>query len=214
MPSTPQISVIMPVHNFGHLLKESIDSVLVQSMPDFELIIVNDGSTDNSSEIARSFLDRRIKVIDFSENRGCYPARNAGMIAATGKYFCVMDADDVCLPERLEKQYIFMEENSDLGLIGGAYIIMNSNNFVFRESEYDIIKLMMLTFCYLHHPTCMVRSCLIEKYDLYYDESYTYASDYNWQVRASSLFTVSNINEPVLLYRRHFQQISSNKSVE
>ena len=96
-------------------MRESIDSVLVQTMPNFELIIVNDGSTDNSSEVAHSYLDKRIKVIDFPTNRGCYPATNVGMRAAMGKYLCVVDADDINLCERFEKQYQFLEENKELG---------------------------------------------------------------------------------------------------
>ncbi len=87
MKYNPLVSVIMPVYNYGHLIKESIDSVLAQTMPDFELIIVNDGSTDNSSEIAHSYLDKRIKVIDFLENKGCYPAMNTGMRVAKVSIF-------------------------------------------------------------------------------------------------------------------------------
>ena len=214
MKLSPLISVVMPVHNYGHLIKESIDSVLAQTMPDFELIIVNDGSSDNSSEVARSFLDNRIKVIDFQENKGCYPARNAGMRAAKGKYICVMDADDLCLPERLEKQYQFMEENKEVGMIGGVYRKMDNDQYDFRDTDYETIKLLLLKFCYLVHATCMVRTSLIVKYDLYYDESYRYASDHDWVVRASSLFPVSNINVPLLLIRRHAQQISTSKRRE
>ena len=214
MKLNPVISVVMPVYNYGSFIKESIESVLVQTMSDFELIIVNDGSSDDSGEIAHSYLDKRVKVVDFSENRGCYPARNAGMRMALGKYICVMDADDVCLPERLEKQFRFMEENSEFGLLGSAYQIYNSYLIKYRETDYETIKLLLLRFCYLFHPTCMIKTSLIEKYGLYYNESYTYASDYDWLVRASALFPISNINDPILLHRTHFQQISSSKKRE
>ena len=214
MHSCPSISVVMPVYNYGHLIKESIDSVLTQSMLDFELIIVNDGSLDNSSEIAHSYLDKRLKVIDFPENRGNYPARNAGMRMATGKYICVTDADDLCLPDRLEKQFLFMEMNKEIGLIGGGYKTADSSRNVFRETDYEIIKIMLLRYCYLHHPTCMIRTKFVEKYNLYYNESYRYASDHDWEVRASSFFPISNINDPVLLYRKHARQISINKRNE
>jgi glycosyltransferase involved in cell wall biosynthesis len=211
MKFTPAISIVMPVYNYGHLIKYSIDSVLDQAMSDFELIVVNDGSTDSSSEIAHSYFDKRVKVMDLPVNQGCYPARNAGMKAASGKYICVMDADDLCMPERLEKQYQFMEENAGIGLIGGAYKIWDSNQIVFRESDYETIKVLLLQHCYLHHPTCMIRALLVKKNDLYYNESYKFASDHDWQVRASSLFPVSNLNVPVLLYRKHDRQISATK---
>jgi hypothetical protein len=125
-----------------------------------------------------------------------------------------MDSDDLCLSERLEKQYGFMEENADLGLIGGVYKLMGSNRYSFRETDYETIKLLLLQHCYLHHPTCMVRTSLVRKHDLYYDESYRYASDHDLQIRASSLFPISNINVPVLLYRKHERQISSNKQID
>jgi len=211
MKSNHVISVVMPAHNYGKFISESIDSVLAQTMPDFELIVINDGSTDESGEIAHSYLDKRVKVIDFPENRGCYPARNAGMRVASGKYICVMDADDVCLPERLEKQYQFMEENTEYGLIGGAYQIYNSYQPLFKETDFESIKLLLLSFCYLRHPTCMIRTSVFQKYNLYYNESYTYASDYDWQVRASSFFPITIINHPLLLHRTHDQQISTSK---
>ena len=204
----------MPVYNYGSFIKESIDSVLNQTMIDFELIIINDGSTDNSSEIAHSYLDKRLKIIDLPRNRGNYTARNSGMRIAAGKYICVMDADDLCLPDRLEKQYRFMEENAEFGLIGGAFKYFHNNRPVFRETDYETIQLLLLLYCYLHHPTCMIRSSYVRKYNLFYNESYTYSSDHDWEVRASSLFPIGNINEPLLFYRSHDKQISNRKKME
>lgn len=214
MKHNPVISVIMPVYNYGHLIKESIDSVLAQTMPDFELIIVNDGSTDNSSEIAHSYFDRRIKVIDFPENRGCYPAMNTGMRAAKGEYLCVVGADDINLSKRLEKQYRFLEENKEFGVIGSAYQILNNCLPAYRETDYETIKVLFLRTCYLCHGTCMIRTSLVQKYDLYYNETYTYASDYDWLARALSLFPGTNINEVLYQIRRHARQITTSKSRE
>jgi glycosyltransferase involved in cell wall biosynthesis len=210
----PLVSVVMPVHNYGMYIKEAIDSILSQSMPDFEFIIINDGSTDDSSEIAHSYSDSRIRTVDFSENKGCYPARNHGMQLAKGKYICVMDADDICLPKRLELQCIFLEANPDIGLTGTAYRYMNNLHPVYRATDPEIIRLLQLRFCYLLHPTCMIRHSFVKKYNLYYDENFTYASDYAWQVKASSLFPVSNINEILLLYRQHNNQISTKGASE
>jgi glycosyltransferase involved in cell wall biosynthesis len=201
----------MPVYNYAIFIQDAIKSVLSQTLTNFELIVINDGSTDESSVIAHSYTDRRINVIDLENNMGCYSARNIGMKMAQGKYICVMDADDVCLPNRLEVQYKYLETNPKTGLIGTAYQAMNTNIKIFRESEYEKIKLMLLSYCYLLHPTCMIRSSLVKKYGLYYNESYTYASDYAWQVKASSLFSIGNINELLLLYRSHDQQISTSK---
>lgn len=208
----PFVSVVMPVHNYGLYIKDAIDSVLNQTMVDFEFIIVNDGSTDNSSEIAHSYNDSRIRIIDFTENRGCYPARNYGMRLAQGKYICVMDADDICIPERLELQSAFLEENTSIGLIGSAFLYMNDFRPVYKATDPEIIRLLLLRYCYILHPTCMIRHSQIKKHNLYYDENLTYASDYAWLVKASTLFPVSNVNDVLLLYREHEHQISSRES--
>lgn len=209
----PQISVIMPVYNSELYVGEAIQSILDQSLSDFELIIINDGSTDESSTIAHSYTDKRIKILDLP-HVGCYPARNAGMRSAQGKYIAVMDADDICQQQRLELQYHFLEQNPEIGMIGGAYQYVTGSDIAYRETEHEIIKLMLLHYCYLHHPTCMVRASLITKYCLCYNEKYVYASDYDWQVKASSLFSVGNINESILLHRRHDGQISLSKKDE
>jgi len=212
MRKTPAISVVMPVYNYGHYIRDSIDSILAQTMSDFELIVVNDGSSDNSGEIAHSYLDRRIRIIDFDEQSGCYPARNTGMKIAKGKYICVMDADDVSLPDRLEQQYRFLEENTEFGVIGGAFQMMGNQRVFYRETDFETIKLLILRFCYLCHATCMIRTSLVREHGLYYNESYTYASDHDWIARASSLFPVTNMNEIVYKIRTHPQQISTAKS--
>ena len=214
MKSSPAISVVMPVYNYEQFITDSIDSILSQTMSDFELIVVNDGSSDNSGKIAHSCPDKRVKVIDFPENRGCYPAQNVGMRAAKGKYICVMGADDLSFPNRLETQYRFLEENTEFGLIGGAYNIMNSYRYNFRETDYELIKLLLLQHCYIVHGTCMIRTSLVRKHGLFYNEAYKYASDHDWLVRASSLFPVSNINVPLLSIRKHAQQISISKQHE
>jgi glycosyltransferase involved in cell wall biosynthesis len=209
---TPYVSVIMPVHNYGIYIKEAIDSILNQTMPDFEFIIINDGSTDESSKIAHSYDDQRIHIVDFAENRGCYPARNHGMRLAKGKYLCVMDADDISLPKRLELQCDFLEKNTEIGLIGSAFRYMNDVHPVYRNTHPENIRLLLLRYCYLLHPTCMIKHSLVKKYTLYYNEILTYASDYAWQVKASSHFPISNINDILLLYRQHEHQISTKKS--
>lgn len=138
MNQVPIISIVMPVYNGETFLTEAIDSVLSQTFPDFELIIVNDGSTDNSGSLVHSYTDSRIRVIDFHEKRGCFPARNAGMRVARGKYIAVMDADDRCFPKRLEIQFRFLEENPGIGLIGGAFKLLNENQPIPPMSIYKV----------------------------------------------------------------------------
>ncbi len=213
MTHHPAISVIMPVYNGATYMQEAIESILFQTFPDFELIIVDDGSTDHSREIARSYHDKRLKYIDL-QHAGCFPARNTGMRAAQGKYVCPMDADDISLPKRLETQFCFLEENDEFGLVSTALRYMDASSPIYKETDPGIIKMMMLKFSYLASGPNMIRHSLIQKYNLYYEEQFVYASDYAWMSRASWLFPVTNINQCTYLYRMHGQQISSAKRQE
>ena len=111
-----KISVVIPVHNYGQFLGEAIESVLEQTIPVFELIVVNDGSTDNSSKVANSYD----KVILLEQKHaGVSSARNAGANIASGDYIAFLDADDIWLPEKIEKQICFLQENPKVGAVYG-----------------------------------------------------------------------------------------------
>ncbi len=116
----PQVSVVMPVYNGEKYLAEAIESILAQTFTDFELIIVDDGSTDSSAEIVRSYESRdgRIRFLQLERNMGACIARNRGSAAARGDYIAFMDCDDVSLPTRLEKQARFLHENTEIGVVG------------------------------------------------------------------------------------------------
>lgn len=205
--SIPLISVIMPVYNSEKYLRASIESILNQSNGDFEFIIVNDGSTDNSKNILDSFLDSRIKSISNPSNLGNYPSRNLGFLNAKGKYICVMDSDDISYPDRLEKQAIFLEENKEIGLIGSS-IIQSNGIPLFRSSLPEVLKILFLQNNFLFHPSLMFRRELIIKHGLLYNESYRFASDYDFIVRAMRHFPVSIIKDILLMYRVHDSQIT------
>lgn len=209
--NNPNVSVVMPVYNGAGYIAEAIESFFKQTMVDWELIIVDDGSTDATKDIVCSYSDRRIKILTSQENKGCPCARNLGMSQASGRYIAVMDADDICMPERLELQTGFLDANPDIGLLGTAFRYSNSVMPVYRETDYEIIKLLQIRFCYLRHSTCMIRRSLVNEYSLYYNERMPYAADYDWQVRAAHLFPVTNLNDVMLIYRRHENQISTKK---
>src|SRR5690554_1848303 len=105
----PEVSVVMPVYNRQEYVSDAISSILNQSFADFEFIIVDDGSTDNSYNLISTFKDSRIKPIKLKENKGNYFARNLGMKRAVGKYICIIDSDDISLPDRIQIQHDFME---------------------------------------------------------------------------------------------------------
>src|SRR5580693_6014535 len=115
---SPLVSVAMPVYNAEKYIMQAIDSVLGQSYPHFELVIVNDGSTDRSKEIIHSYSDKRIRFYDNEVNLGITKTRNKCIQYATGKYIAVLDNDDIALPFRLEKQVEFLESDFDYALCG------------------------------------------------------------------------------------------------
>ena len=117
MNTNPALSVYMPVYNAEGYLAQTLESILNQSLGDFEFLVVDDGSTDRSAEIVRSFRDSRIRLLS-QENQGCYPARNRAIAEASGKYLANMDAEDISLPERFEKQVAFLEEHPAAVLVG------------------------------------------------------------------------------------------------
>ena len=112
MKDTVPISIVMCVYNGSKYISESIKSALNQSFKNFELIIINDGSTDTTEKIVKSFNDRRIRYY-YQKNQGAAASRNYGIKNSRGQYIAILDSDDICLPERLEKQYYFLENNPD-----------------------------------------------------------------------------------------------------
>jgi len=161
----PKISVVMSVYNAERYLREAIESILNQTFTDFEFIIINDGSTDNSLEIIRSYNDERIKIINQS-NMGLAKALNNGIKIAKGKYIARMDADDISMPERLEIQYDFMENHPECVAVGSnAEIIDIDGNYVFTSNqaiEWERIKAQLLQTPFFHSST-MYRKSAFEK---------------------------------------------------
>ncbi|WP_163324802.1 glycosyltransferase [Draconibacterium mangrovi] len=205
----PKVSVVMPVYNREKYVRDSILSILTQSFTDFEFIIIDDGSTDSTVEILKSYHDKRIRLVKKCENRGNYTARNEGMEMAVGKYICVMDSDDVALPNRIQKQFDFMEANTKFGLCGSFAQVLNSDEIITAPEDYDEIKVWSMSNIMFRHPTVFLRKEFLTKYNLKYDNSYRYAGDYDFLVKAALMFPVTNIQEVLLQYRRHPEQISS-----
>lgn len=210
---TPLVSVVMPIYNREKYVAEAVSSIINQTFTDFEFIIIDDGSTDSTFKILRSFNDKRIKLIRKDKNSGNYSARNEGMQLAIGKYICVMDSDDIALSNRIQKQYEFMESNQKIGLCGSFVRVIDSDEIITAPEDHEEIKVWSLSNIMFRHPTVFIRTEFLKKYKLKYNESYRYAGDYDFLVRAAHLFPVTNIQEVLLEYRKHPEQISSaNKS--
>ena len=161
MNSSPQITVLIPAYNAGKYIGDAINSVLVQSFTDFELLIVNDGSTDHTEETIRSFSDPRIVLIN-REHAGVSAALNAGLDLAKSRYIARFDADDICMPHRLEKQLGFLESHPDYVLAGSdaEYILENGDhlfNFTCIGHSHEEVMKKLYFYCPFIHSGVMYR---------------------------------------------------------
>jgi glycosyltransferase involved in cell wall biosynthesis len=199
------VTVLLPVYNGERYLRETIESILAQTYRDFELLIVDDGSTDSSLELITSFVDDRIKVLRNPERLKLSGGLNRGMKEARGKYIARMDADDIALPKRLEKQFVYMERHPDVGVCGTGIEIFGAVKK--RKDIYpktaDEIKAYGLFDCPFCHPTVMMRKDLFLKHNLWYDGSYYPTEDYELWARAVYLFPTVNLDDVLLRYRVH-----------
>ncbi|MCX6219575.1 MAG: glycosyltransferase [Bacteroidia bacterium] len=210
----PSVSVVMPVYNGGQHLADAILSILHQTFFDFEFVIIDDGSTDQTIEIINSFRDKRVVLLKNEANLGNYPSRNIGMEMARGRYICVMDADDVAMPARLERQYKYMEQNPETGICGSFIQNIPSGSCPRFVTDDQLLKVAFLSNNYCSHPSLIMRKEFLNRFQLQYNEEYIYSADFDLCARGFRYFKVQNIPEVLLQYRRHGDQISTAKYAE
>ena len=207
MTQAHSISVLMPVYNTKEVyLRASIESILNQTFTDFELIIVNDGSTNNAEEVVLSYKDDRIKYFK-QENQGIVGALNNGWSKASGKYIARMDSDDIAYPERFAKQIEFLEENPEYSLVGSWAKIIPSNNVI--KLPQDIKVMDLLADCMFIHPSIMFNKADFEKFNICYETGFEYAEDYCMYARAVKYLKMTNLQEVLLDYRVYPENSSS-----
>ncbi len=209
---TPTISVCMPVYNAAPYLKECIDSILTQTYKDFELLIVDDGSTDESVNIVRSYSDARIRLI---QNKHDYiGSLNLLLDEARGKYIARMDADDVMMPYRLKAQLGYMEKHTEIGVLGGGMQKIGKQSGIINLLHKVTIQ-DMINSCCMAHPSVMIRASILSKYNLYYEEDFKYAEDYRlWMQMLKHEIIFRNLTTPVIKYRISENQVTSRHSAE
>ena len=210
----PKISVLLPVYNTNEKhLRECIESILNQTFTDFELIILNDASTIDLDYIINSYNDERIKYYKNNTNLGITKSRNKLLELAQGKYVAVADHDDISMPERLEKEYNFLENNPDISLVSGWIESFNEKTGKTRiwKNRQKLRYIDIFRGCGLMHPACMWRRCDFEKYNLKYEEGYFGAQDYALFAKAIRYLNIANLKEILLKYRQHNRNASKQK---
>ena len=204
----PRISVLMAAYNAEKYVAEAIDSILGQTYRDFEFIIINDGSTDKTAEIIKSYKDPRIVFVDNKKNQGLIAVLNQGLDMAKCEYLARMDADDTCVPDKFEKQIAFMDANPDVGILGTDYQAFGGNDTIFRCPEVIGFMELMKGNC-ISHPSVMIRKALFDKYDLRYDPDYVVAEDYELWSRAVRFMKIRSLPEIMCKYRWHETNVSN-----
>jgi len=213
----PEVSVVMPVYNGEKYLQLALDSLFSQDFTDFQIIAVDDGSTDNTAKILadNAKKDKRLKVVTVSPNKGLPNALNTGLENATGKYVARMDCDDISLPKRFSTQVKFLEAHPEIDLVA-AFIEMFRDNEILGvhivPTDPEVIKAAMLFTNPVAHPTVMIRKEFLDKHNLKYANQNV--EDYEFWNRISNLGRIANIPEPLVKYRIHTSQFSSTHNVK
>ncbi len=197
----PQISVVLPAYNAAPYIAEAVESILNQTFANFELIIINDCSTDNTHAIAQTYTtDPRVKVISNPKNLGLIKTLNYGFSIASAKYIARMDADDISEPTRFEKQFHIMENNSEIGICSCGYENFEAirGNVYYVETS-DKIKLNLLYKTEICHAAALIRKELVNQYTPFYNQDYPHAEDYELWARMAQYTQFYNLQE--VLYK-------------
>jgi len=207
------ISVVMSVYNGERHLREAVESILNQTFADFEFIIVNDGSTDLTLEVLNSYNDERIILLT-QENSGVTKALNNGIALAQGKYVARQDADDVSKPERLQRQFEYMEAHREVGLLGTRFEFIDEFGQVKRQGilpvENKVLQERLKVINQFSHGSVLIRKEALDRVGTYRD-FFKYAQDYDLWLRIAEQYEVVNLPDFLFLYRELDQAISSNK---
>ena len=214
MSNIPLVSVVMPVYNGKPYLEEAIESILCQTFRDFELIIINDGSTDDSETIINNYKKKNDQIRTYSqENQGLVQTLNRGFGCAKGRYVARMDADDISLPQRLEQQVRILDTELDVAMVGSSFCAVDEkgrHTYVTYQPVSDgAIRWHVLFHNPFAHTSVMLRASVMRKNNLQYDDSARHAEDYDLWSRLLCFGKGRNIRDPLVKYRRHSQRMSS-----
>ena len=215
MSNNPKISVVLPVYNGARYLREAIESILNQTFSDFEFIIIDDGSTDDTPKIFDAYNDVRIIRVGNERHVGLVASLNYGLEIARGEFIARMDSDDVSYPERFERQIRFLEENSSVGVLGTNVAITGSRGkrmSVLKEPPtHELIHWKMLFSTAVIHPAVMMRREIVVR-EGGYNPAFIGIEDTELWTRLIIKTKFANLQEILLDYRLHSKSISSTRN--
>lgn len=215
---SPRVSVVLPVRNGERYVKAAVESILRQTFEDFELLLLDDGSTDRTPALLEEFSarDRRIRVLA-GRHRGLVRTLNAGFEEAQGEFVARMDADDTALPTRLAAQVDALENDSGLGMVGAAVTVVAEDLQYLWTARYPthdcaIRKALMSGSPFAHPVVTMRKSAFVKAGG--YRAQFAHAEDYDLWLRMADVSRLGNLKEPLLCYRIHNQQVSVQNAMQ
>lgn len=213
-----KVSTIIPTYNSPHYLIEALESVLSQTYKDMEIVIVDDGSTDNTKEVIQSYLilDRNIKYI-YQNNGGTASARNTGIKFSSGEYIAFLDHDDIWLPQKTELQIKILDSDPSIGLVYCRFQIMDEDKgSVLEPPKRELCRggvyEKFLVRCYINTASqVMIRKACIERVG-YFDESLQIVDDYDFYIRVARHYKIEYLDQPLANWRIH--RLNTSKAIE
>jgi Glycosyltransferases involved in cell wall biogenesis len=204
------VSIIMPVYNAEKYVEEAIKSVIEQTYSNWELVIIDDCSTDSSMKIVHNFKDSRIRIFYNEKNHGISYSRNRALSMSRGKYIAIMDDDDISMPTRLEKQVIYLETHDEVGVLGGNYDWIDEQGNVvkrisgaFKNPRYIRARLLFQNiFC---NGEVMYRNSIIQQYNIKYCNEQYGLEDFRLWVDCAKITTITSIEDVLFQHRFHEQ---------
>ncbi len=213
MQPSPRVTFLIAVHNGAATVEEAVRSVLQQTLKDIEIVIVDDGSTDDSPEIIKRLADPRIRLVSNDANKGLSWSLNRGWGQSRGEYVARMDADDLCMPGRAEKQVAFLDAHPGIAVVGSfveTFGAAGSGRIEYQTDPHAIAATILFRNA-LAHPAVMIRKAAVDGEGLQFDPRFRAAQDYRlWAQCVARRLGMANLPEVLLRYRLHGGQLSSH----
>ncbi|MBC8052889.1 MAG: glycosyltransferase [Sphingobacteriaceae bacterium] len=199
----------MAVYNGSKFLSEAIESILNQTFTDWELLIINDGSTDHSVKIISEFTEPRIRLLHNTENMGLVYTRNKGIKEARGKYFAILDCDDIAFPQRLEIELNYMKTHPELALCSGRAVFIDSNGNALHESEkyWGNKNIRMIFNNILINSATIFKTEIVRSVGAYHEHAP--AEDYDLGLRIAEKYPIATVDDVLVKYRLHDSNTSA-----
>lgn len=211
MGAAPKVTVFIPAYNREKYIGDAIESVLAQTFTNFEILLIDDGSTDGTLGIMRSYSDPRLRIITNEQNLGIPRTRNKGIENARGEYTAMLDSDDRAYPSRLEKQVAFLDRNLDFAQVGSWCRMMDEQGRALNKTKRqpilpDDVDVQLLFRCSLSNRSIMGRTTLLREFG--YRNDFPRCQDYDLHVKLAKKYKLGNLPECLVYGRIHAEQIT------